>query len=78
MGKWKLRGRRTMTIDGHRKGSKVSHRKVIDEKFYRELDVMKVQLNVLMELLQESGEDQKYRWILQKNMKWKLLQVKLR
>jgi len=46
-----------MTTDGHGKGSKVSHRKLSNEEFDRELVMMKVHINALMEMMQESEED---------------------
>lgn len=66
-----------MTTDSHREGSRVSHGGMSDEEFDRELAEMKVQLNVLMELLQKSEEDQRCGWILRKKVKWHRLQVKL-
>jgi hypothetical protein len=39
---------------------------------------MKVHLDVMMELLQESEKDHGYRWTLQKRVKWNLLEVKLK
>jgi hypothetical protein len=45
------RRRKTMTTDGHRKGSSVSHRKLSDEKFERDIVEVKAHLSVLIELL---------------------------
>lgn len=44
----------------------------VDQEFVE----IKVQLNVLMELLQESEEDQRCGWIMWNKMKWPKLQVK--
>jgi hypothetical protein len=49
---------KTMTTDGHRKGSNVSHRKLSDEKFERDIVEVKAHLSVLIELLQKGEEDQ--------------------
>jgi hypothetical protein len=68
-----------MTIDGHRKSSSVSHREMSDEEFNREIAKMKAYLSVLMEMLQESEEDQIFGWMLRKKkVKWNMLQVKLK
>jgi hypothetical protein len=47
------------------------------EELYRELFEIKVQLDVLMELLQKSEEDQMCGWIIWKKVKCHRFQVKL-
>lgn len=73
-----------MIVDSHVKGSKGSHKgakedaransikkRMSDEEFDREFNEIKVQLNVLMELLQKGEEDHRYGWVLQKRrIKW--------
>ena len=85
------REERKMTTDSHAKGSSASQNRVkenastigrkrmSDEEFDREIVEMKIHLSVLMELLHENEEDQRYGWILRKRrVKWPMLQVKLK
>lgn len=60
-------GRKKITIDGH---ESVIHIKLSDQKFEREDVEMKVQLNLLLELLQEGEEEKRCRCILRKELKW--------
>ena len=59
-------GKKTMATDGHSKGSKRSHKRSNGDEFDRELANIKVQLEVMIEFIQRSVEDQRYGWILQK------------
>ena len=51
------RKRKIMNNDVHNKGSEVSHRRLSDGEFDRELAMTKVQFDVLKQMLQESEKD---------------------
>jgi hypothetical protein len=88
----KMTVEKKMIVDSHVKGSKGSQKgvkedarvngikkRMSDEEFDREFNEIKVQLNILMELLQKSEEYHRYGWILQKKrVKWSFLQSRLR
>ena len=57
---------KTMTTKGCSKGSKRDHKRSRDYKLDRESTEMKVQLEVMKEIIQRNVEDQGYGWILQK------------
>jgi hypothetical protein len=70
-----------MTIDGHVIGSERSHnrgkrmpkqvgRKMSQEELDREFTELKERLNIIMELLQESDENQRYGWRLKRKDRW--------
>ena len=70
---------KTLTTKRCSKGSKRDHKRSRDYKLDRESTEMKVQLEVMKEIIQRNVEDQVYGWILQKKrVKWSLLQGRLR
>ena len=47
-----------------------------DEDYKREIAEMRTHIDLLMELLQRSDEDQRCGWIMRKKLKWHGLQIK--
>ena len=54
----------TMTTKGCSKGSKRDHKRSREDKLDRESAKMKVQLEVMKEIIQRNVENQRYGWIL--------------
>jgi hypothetical protein len=78
-----------VTIDSHCRGSERSHsigkkyskengirKKMNEEECDREITEIRIHLDLLMELLQRSDEDQRCGWTMRKKVKWHRLQVK--
>ena len=78
-----------MTVESHSIGSGGNHKvknedakangmwkQMTDEEYERELAEMRTHLDLLMELLQKSVEDQRCGWIMRKKSKWHGLQMK--
>jgi len=63
------RGMNIMTTNGHKKGFEGSHRKSSHDKLDREITAIKVQLEVMRELLHKGEENHGYGWTLQRRVK---------
>jgi hypothetical protein len=76
-----------MTIDSHDRGSERSHnqeerecqrnwrKQMSQEEIDRELVELKERLSIIMELLQESNEDQRQGWNVRKKVKWPIVHL---
>jgi len=80
-----------VTTNGHTKGSSVSHNrrsevgkangtrnKINEEEYDREIAKIRIHLDLLMDLLKRSDEDQICGWTMRKKVKWHRLQIKRR
>jgi hypothetical protein len=78
-----------MTIDGHDRGSEKIHnkrredakevgRKMNQEEFDREFTEVKERLSIILKLLQESNEDQRWGWNVKKKVKWPIVHLSMK